>query len=367
MAAQSLTAMRNSVTWSQPQRLSCPSLACSIPSLLLLPELTVQHRVSGAQASQGLQHSSAVSAPVLRGAAVARLRAAEAAAGPNGTLLTFELEGRPRRAPRGLAGGTKLQADNSTAFYGRKSSGSGGCDRSGHAESVSSDSDDEVERSSTSSCSRSSCRVGSGAGKEQQRSQRQVPGLRLQVAPATVRSLEDASGQWRQAWGPGGLHSVVGYQGRQRRWNLELSSRLGTQLSAAGSLVCEGPPDAAAALAAARVDGVPSSLGSSEAGSSRPLRHLRHLQQQAATYLAASRLRKAGIKLICRLQRPARQQLHLESALGEGGELSHTLRYRLGGSGRADWQQQRARADLALVTQPAQQRWELMFDFFAPH
>lgn len=322
---------------------------CSLPSLLLLPELTVQHRLAGAQASQGLQHTSTVSAPLLRGAAVARLRAAESAPGPEGTLLSFELQGRSRRAGRGLAGGAKLQSKHSNAFYGTGSCGNG---RHLCADGAGSDSDEEESSSSSGSC-----RVGSKVQPGQQR----VPGLRLQATPAAMTSWEDVSGSWRQAWG-GRLRSVVGYQGRQRRWNVELSSKLGRHLSATGSMVCEGPPDAAEVLAAACADNAAG--GDGEAGSRRQLRQLR---QHASAYLSASRLRKAGIKLMCRLRRPARQQLHLESALGEGGELSHTVRYRLGGSGRADWQQQRARADVALVTQPAQQRWELKFDFFAPY
>lgn len=335
------------------------TLLCSLPSLLLLPELTVQHRLAGAQASCGLQHTSTVSAPLLRGAAVARLRAAEAAPGADGTLLTFELQGRGKRAARGLAGGAKLQSEHSTAFYGSSSGGSGrSCS---HARTDGACSDSEEEDGSSGGGS-SSCGVGRG-GKAQQGQQR-VPGLRLQAAPAALRSWEDVSGSWRQAWG-GRLRSAVGYQGRQRRWNLELSSKLGRYLSAAGSLVCEGPSDAAAVLAAACADDGISRANGGEVGSSRQLR-----QQMGAylgAYLGASRLRRAGVKLTCRLQRPARQQLHLESALGESGELSHTLRYRLGGGGRADWQQQRARADVALVSQPAQQRWELKFDFFAPH
>ncbi len=330
---------------------------CSLPSLLLLPELTVQHRLAGAQASRGLQHTSTVSAPLLRGAAVARLRAAESAPGPEGTLLSFELQGRSRRAGRGLAGGAKLQSKHSNAFYGTGSCGSGS-GRQLCADGACSDSDDEESNSSTSSSG--SCRVGHGGSKVQPGQQR-VPGLRLQATPAAMTSWENVSGSWRQAWG-GRLRSVVGYQGRQRRWNVELSSKLGRHLSATGSMVCEGPPDAAEALAAACADNAAG--GDGEAGSRR---QLLQLQQHVSAYLSASRLRKAGIKLMCRLHRPARQQLHLESALGEGGELSHTVRYRLGGSGRADWQQQRARADVALVTQPAQQRWELKFDFFAPY
>ncbi|KAL4430891.1 hypothetical protein ABPG75_006147 [Micractinium tetrahymenae] len=273
-------------------------LQATLPSLLLLPELTVQHRLAGAQAGRGMQHTSTVSAPLLRGAAVARLRAAEAASGAEGTLLTFELQGRGKRGARGLAGGAKLQAEHSNAFYG-----SSGC-----ADSARSDSDDDEENSSNSRI-----RAGGGSSGEQQHSRRRVPGLRLQVAPAPVQSWEDVSGHWRQAWG-GRLHSAVGYQGRQRRWNLELSSKLGRYLSAAGSLVCDGPPDAAALLAAACSDGDGADGASSEAGSSPRVQQLR---QRAGAYLGAIRLCKAGVKLTCRLQRPARQHLHMETAMDE--------------------------------------------------
>lgn len=330
------------------------------PRLPLLPQLTARHRVAAAQASRRLQHSTALSLPL--GPALARIEVREPAPGSSlepaeGATLKLELVPHSKRVRR-LAGGAKLQTGCASAFRPGASKSSKGVDAAVHAGS-SSDSDDE---SNTNSSSRDNSTADS-----QQRQRSSLPGLRLELAPATARGWEDVSSRWQQAWG-GQLSSTVSYQAHQRRWNLALSQKLSNWLSAAGTLVCDAPGEmagsAAAAAAAAEpageIEPAPAQEGGGRAGAA-----LRQLSSHVRSYAAGSRLCRAGLKLHCRLRQPARQ-LRLESNYdaGEGGGLSHTLAYRFGR--RADHRREHAWCDLELRAKPQQRQLSVNFEVFAP-
>ena len=185
-----------------------------------------------------------------------------------------------------------------------------------------------------------------------------MPGLRLQLVPALARSWQDVSGQWRQAWGSR-LSSSVQYQAAQRRWNLELSSKLPGRLTAMGTLACEGPAAGVAFQGGSRGDG---GSGSGNGGGSQGA----HLRGCVTSYMAASRLCRAALKLSCALPRPGRQAVHLESSVDGEGSASHAVRYRLGGGAASDYLQQRPRCDLSLAARPHRGELTLRLDLFAP-
>ena len=185
-----------------------------------------------------------------------------------------------------------------------------------------------------------------------------MPGLRLQLVPALARSWQDVSGQWRQAWGSR-LSSSVQYQAAQRRWNLELSSKLPGRLTAMGTLACEGLAAGVAFQGGSRGDG---GSGSGNGGGSQGA----HLRGCVTSYMAASRLCRAALKLSCALPRPGRQAVHLESSVDGEGSASHAVRYRLGGGAASDYLQQRPRCDLSLAARPHRGELTLRLDLFAP-
>ena len=307
--------------------------------------MTARHRVSAAQATPGVRHSSTLSAPLLRGGAMARLQvqegppAAEAASTAAGSTVTLEVVGSSKRS-RGLAGGAKVLPALAGAFHGGR--------KASLAPESTSDSEEECSGSSSGSGSGGFKAAGSG---EQQQACR-VPGLRLHVAPATARSWEDLSGSWRQSWGSR-LSSTVGYRGQQRRWDLQLSTKLTSRLSAGGSLTCDGPASTAAAAEAA--------ADAANAGGGRP----HQLASYLRTYAQDGQLCKAALRLSCRLARPARQLVQLESSFDVEAGPAHALKYRLGGRGN-DFLQQRGRCAVGLQTRPRQRQLDLTFDFFAP-
>ena len=323
--------------------------ACRLPKLPLLPQLTARHRMAASQSTTGVQHSSTLSAPLLRGTAVARLHVQEPALGAAaaGSTLTLEVEGRGKRS-RGLAGNVKLSPTLLGAFHGTNGGGSNGSGSNGSnttSRSVS-DSDDECGNSSN------------GGGKAEQRRQH-MPGLRLQMQPTAVRSWEDVSGRWQQAWG-GAVRSTLGYQAQQRRWSLELGHKLSGKVTASGSLAWDGPVG----------------LAASAAGGAAGDDAQHHLLARLRSYADGSKLRRAGLKLACRLPpppagaagtKPQRRQLQLESHYdAEVGEATHGLKLRLGGRGGADYRQQHRRYELSLQTRPRQRQLDVTLDFFTP-
>jgi hypothetical protein len=323
-------------------RFACHPCSCRLPKLPLLPHVTAQHRVSAAQAAPGVRHSSTLSAPLLRGAALARLQvqegppAADAASTKAGSTVTLEVVRRSKRS-RSLAGGAKVLPALAGAFHGGR--------KASLAPESTSDSEEECSGSSGSGGLKAA-----GSGEQQQA--RRVPGLRLHVAPATARSWEDLSGSWRQSWGSR-LSSTVGYRGQQRRWDLQLLTKLTSRLSAGGSLTCDGPASAAAAAEAA--------ADAANAGGGRP----HQLASYLRTYAQDGQLCKAALRLSCRLSRPARQLVQLESSFDVAAGQAHALKYRLGGRG-IDFLQQRSRCAVGLQARPRQRQLDLTFDFFAP-
>ena len=322
------------------------------PKLPLLPELTLRHRVAGTQVDRRLQHSSAVSARLLRGAAVARVELVEPAPGSalspaDGAVLRMELVGRSK-ASRGLAGGVKVKPELAGSFKtaGSSSGNSGGGDGG-------SSSDDEGGSTGSGS------RVG-GAAPDRQR--QRVPGVRLEVAPSTARTWEDVSGRWQQAWGSR-LRSTVGYQARQRQWALDATHKLSGWLSVAGSLASSVPDDwqclAPAPEAAAGANG-----GASGSIDSSMAQRLRQLNSHMRSYAAAAQLCRAKVKLVCRLKQPARH-LAVESCM-EGDGPRHALSCRLGR--RPDHAQQHGWCDVALEARPRARdlQLHLRLDCFVP-
>ena len=340
-----------------------PHPARSAPKLPLLPRLTARHRVAASQAAGALRHTSQLSLPLPGGAAVAKAELAEPAPGSEaaagGSILRLELEGGTRRS-RGLAGGIKIKPDLAdkfrTADAASVSSGSGSGSSSG------SDSEEEA-------CGACSTAGGSQDTRQRRAGRSRVPSLKVEMAPRSVRGWDDISGRWQQAWG-GRLSSSVAYQARQRRWSFSVSQKLTGWLSAAGSLVCDAPAELAAAAARGSDGGEIGAAASSSSICSgmvaaQPPGRLHRLASHIRSYAAAAHMRKAGLKLTCRLRQPARQ-LRLESCFDavEGG-LAHAVAYRLG-RGAADWQQQAAWCDVALQARPHARHLLLKLDFFAP-
>ena len=353
--------------WQRTARLY-PS-SCRSPKLPLLAQVTARHRVAASQATGALRHSTQLSLPLLGGAAVAKAELAEPplgseAAAAQHAVVRLELQGRSARS-RGLAGGIKLQPGLADKFRAADEAAVASSSANGSSSSSSggSDSDDEMLGSS------------SLVGDAEKQAQRQcgrgrVPGLKLELVPGMVRDWQDVSGRWQQAWG-GQLSSSMAYQARQRRWTLSLSHKLTGWLSAVGSLVCDAPGEAAAgAVAAEESNGqIEAAASSSSVGSclgpDAPQQQLHRLSSHIRSYAAAAQLRKAALKLTCRLRQPARQ-LRLETSYdaGEGG-FTHGVTYRRGRSA-ADWQQQTAWYDLGLQARPHARQLLLKFDFFAP-
>lgn len=354
--------------WQRTARLN-PS-SCRSPKLPLLPQVTARHRMATSQATGALRHSTQLSLPLLGGAAVAKAELAEPplgseAAAAQHSMLRLELQGRSKRS-RGLAGGIKLQPGLADKF--RTADEAAVASSSANASSSSSggsDSDDEMLGSS------------SLVGDAEKPAQRQcgrgrVPGLKLELVPGMVRDWQDVSGRWQQVWG-GRLSSSMAYQARQRRWTLSLSHKLTGWLRAVGSMVCDAPgatAAGAAAVAAEESNGqIEAAASSSSVGSclgpDAPQQRLHRLSSHIRSYAAAAQLRKAALKLTCRLRQPARQ-LRLETSYdaGEGG-FTHGVTYRRGRSA-ADWQQQTAWYDLGLQARPHARQLLLKFDFFAP-
>ncbi len=340
---------------------------CRAPKLPLLPQVTARHRIGASLAAGGLRHATQLSLPLLGGTAVAKAELAEPpqgseAAAAQHAVLRLELQGRSARS-RGLAGGIKIQPGLADKFRMADAAavGSSGASSSGSSGSSGSDSDDDA--------------LGSSSDGAEKRGQRQcgrgrVPGVKLELVPGAVRGWQDVSGRWQQAWG-GRLSSSVAYQARQRRWTLSLSQKLTGWLSAVGSLVCDAPDGAGAAAAAVeegdgQIEAGPSSSSvGSCLGPDAPHRPLHRLSSHIRSYAAAAQLRKAGLKLTCRLRQPARQ-LRLETSYdaAEGG-FTHGLTYRLGRRA-GDWQQQAAWYDLGLQARPHTRQLLVKLDFFAP-
>lgn len=337
---------RTLLALSTPLHLSPPLSPHSAPRLLrLLPEITARHRVAGGQAGARVQHSTSLSLPLGRAQARAQLR--EPGPGSpldpaDGSTLTLELLPRSKRS-RGLAGGAKLQPGCATAFHGDRPAAAGGSSKSS---SSGSDSDDDGG--------------GGGDGGDTQRQRSSLPGLRLEVVPGAASGWEGVSGSWRQSWGSR-LSSSVAYQARQRRWNLQLTQKLSRWLTAAGSLACDAPTAAGWAAGDA-----PAAAAEEEADDGGLLRQL---SSHVRSYAAASSVRRAGLKLRCRLGQPARV-LRLESsytsagAEGGSGGLAHLIGYRFGR--RTDYRREHPWCDLELRAGPAPRQLALSFELFSP-
>jgi hypothetical protein len=326
---------------------------CRLPKLPLLPQLTARHKLVAALSTPGVQHGSTLSMPLLGGGAVARVQVQEPAAGSlhAGSVLSVSLEGR-NNSSRGLAGGVSLSPSLSSAFKGSAfatTSGALSCSGDGssssHGEGSSragSDSDDDGG--------------GSGGSTADRHRRRQVPGLRLQMQPGAVRSWEDVSGRWQQPWGSR-LKSTLQYQAQQRRWGLDLCQKLGSSLTAAGSLSWEGP-----ASLAAPADDEETACGTAAA---------RQLLRHVVSYGRGSQPRRAALKLVCCLPASmpggakSRRRLQLETAYDlDAGLATHGLKLRLGGRGGNAAHLQRQRYDLAVTKR--QRQVDVTLDFFAP-
>ena len=266
-------------------------LSCRLPRLPILGPLTLRHGLAVISPGATPRHTSVVSLRPFNAAGVVRLRVAQA---PAGDQMTLELSSDSSS----ISGGT-----------GRGSGWPGGGRRGGGGGSSSSEGqvglDSDSEECSTSDSSISG-RQGGGAGAAGGGKRRRgpwLPNLKVEIPP-TASAPHDLSWQWRQAWSQRSS-TLLAYRAPSQQVCVEARHRSGFGL---------------------------------------------HATSQLSLDRASQEVRKAVLKLQCKLKGSARRPQHLRWEAGwtagppgvgssgaafSDGRWVHSLRYRVGRAGRS--------------------------------